>query len=281
MKPCISQVCTLTSTFAEDVSTYADAGWRAIEVWLTKLEEHLARTPVSEVRKLLADKGIEIAAASSQGGLLSSEGAKRQAHFDHFRKRLDICESLGIPRLVLSGDFHAPVDQRLLELARESLREAARWADGARVTLALEFLAGARFCNNLRTALAFVAACGEANVGVDLDVFHFQVGPSKSEDLALLTQANLAFVQVSDLSAVLREQATDADRILPGDGELNLSQLLSQLQQIPYDGWVSLELMNPVFWRCKPAQVAQLALQAMERLVGPFRINGPDAAVLS
>ena len=41
MKPCISQATTMPCTFAEDVANCADAGCDAIEIWLTKLEDHL------------------------------------------------------------------------------------------------------------------------------------------------------------------------------------------------------------------------------------------------
>ena len=51
-----------------------------------------------------------------------------------------------------------------------------------------------------RHAFSLVQACGEPNVGVNLDVFHYYTGPSKFEDLALLTPEHLAHVQVADLS---------------------------------------------------------------------------------
>ncbi len=37
MKPCISEATTLSAPFADDVAAYAEAGWPAMEVWLTKL----------------------------------------------------------------------------------------------------------------------------------------------------------------------------------------------------------------------------------------------------
>src|SRR5579872_1203443 len=91
MKVCISEACTLPATFAEDVAAYADAGCPAMEVWLTKLETHLESHSADATRKLLADRNLALAAASYQGGLLLSQGEARQAHFDHFRRRLDLC----------------------------------------------------------------------------------------------------------------------------------------------------------------------------------------------
>src|SRR5215831_13198022 len=214
MKPCISQATTLPSPFAEDVESYARGGVTGLEVWLTKLEQHLEKNSPADTKKLLTDSGLSLAAAAYQGGLLLSQGEQRKAHFDHFRRRLDLCHFFGIPTLLIAPDFTATVDDTALERAVVSLAQAGQWASGAGVRLALEFRGGDRFCASLPTALALAAGCGEPNVGVNLDVFHYYTGPSKLEDLALLTPQTLAHVQVSDLSGVPRELATDAQRIL-------------------------------------------------------------------
>ena len=42
MKPCISQATTLSTPFEADLPAYAQGGWTAVELWLTKLETYLA-----------------------------------------------------------------------------------------------------------------------------------------------------------------------------------------------------------------------------------------------
>ena len=44
------------------------------------------------------------------------------------------------------------------------------------------------------------------------------MGPSKLIDLHLLTPEMVALVQLSDVADVQREMASDADRILPAEG---------------------------------------------------------------
>jgi 2-keto-myo-inositol isomerase len=268
MQACISQATTLPNPFAEDVATFADAGFQAMEVWLTKLETHLESYSPGETRSLLESRGMTLAAAAYQGGLLLSQGEERKAHYDHFRRRLDLCAVLRIPTMLVVADFAVDVEATALERAVVSLKQAAQWAAGANIRLALEFRGKAAFCSSLDTALALVTECGEPNVGINLDVFHYYTGPSKFEDLGLLTPANLAFVQVCDVAGVPRELATDADRILPGDGEFHLAPIVQQLRQIGYSGYVSLELMNPTLWKIKPAQVAELGMSALRRLLG-------------
>ena len=180
-----------------------------------------------------------------------------------------MCQSFGISTLLVVADFMDQVDAASLQRAVVSLTQAAQWAAAFDVRLALEFRGSSSFCSSLDTALALVAQCGEANVGVNLDVFHYYTGPSKFDDLALLSPANLAFVQLSDVLGVPRELATDADRILPGEGDFRLQAIVQQLRAIGYDGWVSLELFNPTLWQLKPAQVAELGLASLQRLLRP------------
>src|SRR6185437_16093155 len=237
MKPCISEATTLSSTFTEDVNGYADGGCHALEVWLTKLETHLEKHSLAETRQLLEDRQMTLTAAAYQGGLLLSQGEQRKAHYDHFKRRLDLCQSFAIPTLLVAADFVDRVDATALQRAIVSLTQAAQWAAAFDVRLALEFRGSASFCSSLDTALALIAQCGEPNVGVNLDVFHYYTGPSKFEDLELLSRDNLAFVQLSDVIGVPRELATDADRILPGEGDFRLQPIMEKLRTLGYEGW--------------------------------------------
>ncbi len=267
MKPCISEATTLPHSFAADVTAYGAAGWPAMEVWLTKLETHLETHSGADTLRLLEENAMTLAAAAYQGGLLLSQGDQRRAHFDDFRRRLELCAQLAIPTLLVVADFVEAVDRTSLERAVVSLAQAGQMAAGYGVRLALEFRGRATFCSCLATAAALTAGCGQPNVGLCLDVFHYFTGPSKAEDLELLTPENLFHVQLCDLAGVPRELATDADRILPGDGDLRLQPILNRLQAMNYDGFVSLELMNPTLWQVPAASVAEVGWAAMGRIL--------------
>jgi sugar phosphate isomerase/epimerase len=271
MQICLSEATTMPATFAEDVEACAGGGFPALEVWLTKLEKHLETNSVADTRKLLTDKGVAVPAAAYQGGLLLSQGEQRKAHFDDFRRRLDLCQGFGIGTMLVVADFVQKIDQTALERSVISLTQAAQWAATFNTKLALEFRSANTFCSSLDTAVRLVTTCGESNVGVCLDLFHFFTGPSKESDLELLTPDNLFWVQVSDLAGVPRELASDADRILPGDGDLPLGFLLAKLRERGYDGFVSLEMMNPTLWQSKASQVSELGAAALRRVL-------PDSA---
>jgi 2-keto-myo-inositol isomerase len=265
MIPALSQSLCLPTPFEADILALSDGGCQAVEVWLTKLEQHLEKNSADETQTLLDSRGVKLVAAAFQGGLLTSQGDARSAHFDHFKKRLAICERFQIPTMIVVADYPPRIDQTIIERSLVSLKQASQWAAGFGVELALEFQATAGFCTNLDTALNLIANVNEPNLGVCLDAFHFFKGPSKTEDLARLTTANFKHVQVCDVPGVLRELMTDSDRVFPGEGDFTLRPLFQQLRVIGYQRAISVEVLNPVLWDMKGSQVAELALSALNR----------------
>jgi sugar phosphate isomerase/epimerase len=268
MKLAIGQVCSLPAGFEQDVVDYAAGHCQALEIWLTKLEDYLAAHSVDEVRQLFKRNAIEAAAASFQGGVLASQAEARSEAWDLFRRRLALCQQIGITTLVVSGDIPGPISGQLVERVNMSLRQAADEGAAFDVRIALEFQAPAVYINNLQTAAALIDELQHPNLGICLDAFHFYVGPSKLEDLAYLSARNLFHVQLSDLADVPREFASDSQRILPGDGDIPLMPIVERLRQIQYEGYVSLEIMNPQIWRVPPMQLGEIGMTALRRLTG-------------
>jgi 2-keto-myo-inositol isomerase len=268
MLPCISQICSLGSSLEDDIDGYADAAGSSMELWLTKLEDYLKTHRVEEVRSRAADRGLTLAAAAFQGGLLVSQGEARRVAWEQFERRLELCAALQVPVLVVAADFLGPFGQIDIERAQVSLQQAGEVAARHGVRIALEFQARNTFVNNLETAVMLAQSAGQPNVGICLDLFHFFIGPSKFDDLGLLSNENLYHVQVADVADRPRELATDADRILPGDGDFRLQPVFDYLRQIDYTGPVSLELLNPQFWQIPAQHVGEIGLTALRVALG-------------
>jgi sugar phosphate isomerase/epimerase len=268
MTPCISQATTLKNPFEADPAIFARTGWSAVELWLTKLETYLLGHSLADARALLESNGLKPSAAAAQGGLLLSQGAERAAHWEHFRHRLELLEALGVRTLLVTPDFTCDAGIDTFDRAAGSLAEAAELSKSFGVGLALEFQKSSPLCSCLETAIALIDRSAAGNAGVCLDTFHYYTGPSKFEDLAYLSPQNLAWVQVCDLTGTPRELAGDADRILPGEGDFQLGPIIEQLGRIGYDGFVSLEVLNPHLWQVAADRVADLGRQALRRVLG-------------
>jgi 2-keto-myo-inositol isomerase len=272
MRPAIATVCSLESPLETVLEDYAAGHIDAVDLWLGQADAFLKsrpeERPAAVLREAFARQGIAAVAASFQGGLLTSQGEARAEHWKTFEGRLALCRDLGIPVLVMAGDAHGPLGPQDLGRLSASLVEAAKRAADAGVKLALEFDARASFPNNLQSAVALVEDVGSPSLGVCLDWFHWTVGPSKPLDLWLLSRENLAHVQLSDIADVPREMATDADRILPGEGSSPADDLVRRLGEIGYAGGVSIELHNPRLWRVPPRQFGEIAITALRKLLG-------------
>mgnify|MGYP002624822220 CR=1 FL=1 len=267
MIPTLAEVCSLNSPFAKDVEDYAAGGCGAVEVWLTKLETHLASHSVEDVQRLVEHHDINLPVASFQGGLLSSQGEERKAHWEHFEQRLQLCRQLNIETMVVACDIADSLSQELLDRVSASLTQAADLSARHNVRIALEFQRQATFGNNLQTAATMVAEAGRANVGICLDAFQFFNGPSKLADLGYLTADNLFHVQLCDIAGVPRELASDSHRIVPGDGDWPIGVLIDHLRSINYRGHVSIELHNPTIWQVPARQFGEIAMSALGQLL--------------
>ena len=64
-----------------------------------------------------------------------------------------------------------------------------------------------------------------------------------------------------------REQATDADRVYPGDGVAPLGALLRDLSTGGFHVTLSLELFNRKYWAQDPQAVVRTGLEKMQALI--------------
>lgn len=268
MIPALATVCSLDASLETILDDYAAGHCDAVDLWLGHAEAFLQKQGAVALRERFASRGIAPVAASFQGGLLTSQGEARLEHWKHFETRLPLLAEAGIPVLVVAGDAFGPLSPQDLGRLSMSLTEAAKRAADAGIKLALEFDARASFPNNLQSATAIVDDIGHPALGLCLDWFHYTVGPSKPLDLRLLSRDNLAHVQLSDISAVPREMASDADRILPGEGASPPDDLIAHLRAIGYTAAVAVELHNPALWRVPPRQFGEIAMTALRKLLG-------------
>ena len=59
----------------------------------------------------------------------------------------------------------------------------------------------------------------------------------------------------------------DPNRVMPGDGPIDLRAEIEILREIGYEGTVSLELFNPGLWEQDPAEVLAAGIERMRQLL--------------
>jgi sugar phosphate isomerase/epimerase len=88
------------------------------------------------------------------------------------------------------------------------------------------------------------------------------------ESIALTKGDQIAVCHFNDSPASPpRETQRDADRVLPGDGCVDLRRFVALLRQVGYNRWLSLELFREDLWAQNPLDVAKLGLEKMRAVV--------------
>jgi sugar phosphate isomerase/epimerase len=98
----------------------------------------------------------------------------------------------------------------------------------------------------LPTTLALIDRIGRGNVGLLVDSYHcYTTGVSES-DLAALTDAQIVHVHINDApKGVGPSGAKDGERVLPGEGEIDLPAFLRGLKSAGYTGYIAAEILAP------------------------------------
>jgi sugar phosphate isomerase/epimerase len=257
VKLSISQITTVTQTFADDIDAYRAAGADGIGIWEMKLEEDsLERFRASGLAAAAA-----VTAVPSILPLPLMEGPEEPA------LRVEAIRS-GIRRLApfepecvlfLTG----PGDDR--EAVLEGIRAIAEEGRAQGVPVALEpiqreFAHFWTIVSSLAEGAAMIEEAG-ADVGLMFDTWHLWREPVEE---IVRHRDRIRAVHIADWREPTRNTN---DRVLPGDGVINFAPLLEALR---WAGLYDLEIFSDPelpdsLWREDPRELATRAIGAMGR----------------
>jgi sugar phosphate isomerase/epimerase len=132
-----------------------------------------------------------------------------------------------------------------VEVAADAVGAVCRRAAPLGLHLCLEFFPDSGL-PDLKFAQAVVDACGEPNAGVLLDVFHLDRSGGTVDDVRRLPPGSIAGIQLSDRRRPPPGTAHVplSGRLLPGDGELPLRELVEAALENSPDATIDVEVLN-------------------------------------
>jgi sugar phosphate isomerase/epimerase len=158
------------------------------------------------------------------------------------------------------------------KVVRDRMGAVAQVLQRSNVRLGMEFLgvqsfregrAGGPPANpfiwTLPETVALAKDCGD-NVGVILDVWHWHHSGGTTADILATPKSRVVHVHVSDAKTQAPEDVRDNQRLMPGEGIIDLSGFFQSLKKIGYDGGVSPEPLGRVPAEMSPEDGARLAL---------------------
>jgi len=234
---------------------------------MDKVESMLKERRLRSVTRQLHQEGLHVASINGPENfnLLSdrafSEILERTDRIVQAAREFDCGLLIPVPTI---SENTVTEQTSIARTASALSRMAERY--GEEIKLGLEFL-GMKQCsiNNLHAALATVESVDKPNVGLVLDSFHLYLSGSETSDVGHLNPRQVFLVHVNDAEAGDRRRLTDANRLFPGEGVIDLNEFNSELRKIGYDNRVSLELLRPAYWEQDAEQVAAKGRESLRR----------------
>jgi len=233
---------------------------------MLKLQAYAAMNHSSmEIRQLLKDHNIQSVCVNSVENFSHVPIDDVDAVLHRAREYSTICKQTDckmfvccpspLPKNLPKNEALAATAERLGRIATVSAEDSIR--------VAFEFIAGSSV-STLREAVQVIEASGASNTGLIIDTFHYYVGQSTLDALKDFPLERLWVVHFNDVENGKPETLTDRNRVLPGKGVINLTEVAEWLKDQGWDGWLSVELFREDYWQRSPFEVAKEAMNALK-----------------
>ena len=267
----VSQYTTFPLSFEQDIELYTKLGIDGIEIAEEKLSDDIGKA--REQLAMVTDSGLKVtsvqpAVLSLFPHLMDTEDNPQtpEDRLARYRKTIDLFSECfpgqNIP-LVTGGGKAPGFNFRLAHrVARKLYPELTDYAADKGVRIMFEPLSpilmnAFTFITSLDEAMQLIADIDRDNFGLNLDIWHLWREPNIAERIAKLDNIIFA-VHICDWPK--QEPRSFADRVLPGDGLIDLPALLGAIENTGYDSAYCLEIFSEEkfpdsLWRQNPGQI--------------------------
>ena len=255
------------STIREDFEAIAKAGFKHVELRQSKINDQ-SQYSIADVKKMLDDNGLE-ALGSQHAPSLGFPDERQPRRLDAFKRNVEKTAALGLKLTNCACVVREPkVTLDHYKQAVENYRAAAEFAAEYGIVIVIEFMKFSTFLSTLPSALWMTRQVQHPNLNITVDAFHVWAGRGKMQDLDDVGEGEVFNFHLNDVAADKpRELLGDADRLMPGDGEIPLAQMLRGLRGRGYKGKVVVELFSPEWWGRPVDEVCRVAKQKADAVM--------------
>jgi sugar phosphate isomerase/epimerase len=170
--------------------------------------------------------------------------------------------------MVLPTSSAAPADE-LRKMLKERLTAVAAIMAKHNCRLGLENLGPVMF--RTRAPHEFIWRMNDAvefakeiapNIGVVLDSWHWHHSGSTTDDIIKAGKSRIVTIHLSDAAKMAPEDVKDNQRLLPGEGIINLIGFFQALKQIGYEDGISPEVLGRIPAEMSAEEGAKLGLES-------------------
>lgn len=257
--------------YADFLRLAAATGYAGADVTLN----NAMKMDAEAVHKLYRELNLKPGLASLIPALFPRDEAVFQANFKRLGECVQFLKTVGCDTMyaVIPPSSDTPKAE-LRKVFQGRLQAVSELLQPAKIRLGLKFvgLVSARkrqpyeFIWRMDETLAFTKECGES-IGVMLDSWHWYLAGATPADIVDAGKARIVSVHVSDVRKQNLDDVKDDQRVLPGEGIMNLAGFFGALKRIGYDGAVGPEPLGRFTRAQWDGEAARLALDATRRVM--------------
>ncbi len=263
---CLNVSTIKTTPLLDKIRLVSEAGFDGVELWLNDVYEHIGRGgEVSDVEKALADYGLIVPCTIAMRAWGEASDLEYPLMLDDCKRRMDLAARLGSPTIVATP----PRDGRDLGVITERYADLLKLGRESGIKPIMEYISFFGSVTTLNDARKVVEDVNDPDATVIVDAFHTWNSGGSFDDLRDLPLEMIGHYHFDDGNAGIAQGAqTDPDRMMPGEGCIDLDQEVSILKEKGYQGTVSLELFNRDLWAKDPADVLKIGMEKMQHYFG-------------
>ena len=260
---CLNSSTIRPAPLSEKIRIASAVGYQAIELWHDDIDLYLLQGGTLEgLRQKLDDAGLQVPTTIFLQGWFDTTGEEHEKALDECKRRMEQAGAVGAQHCI-GGPPHDPnLDYELGARNYAELLDIGITQFGVRPVM--EYLGFAQDLKTIEAAMRIFELSAHPEATTVVDPFHCWVGGGPIESISKLTPKQIAVAHFNDAPAEPEPSTQrDPDRVMPGDGAIDLKLFCDQLRAIGYDKCLSLELFNRDYWEQDPEEVAKVGLEKM------------------
>lgn len=260
----INSVSTRHSDLEEACHAYSQAGFGLVEFVIPQVKQYLAGgRSTDSLASLLNSCGLTCIGGFEEVVKVFAEPEQLAANLVLHRENAKLLADLGAQRMVVGTDGSAVMQDDVLGVLANRFAEVAEAVQPTGVTLCIEFN-WSPVVKSLRTAAEVARRSGAPNVGIVFDPAHYHCTPTKCDQLNEANAPYIRHVHLNNMADKPGELSDcNSDRVLPGQGCLDLAALIARIEALGYGGNFSIEMFSQELWALSPTQSSRLMYQSL------------------
>jgi len=261
---CLNTATIMPQPLLRKIELTAQAGYAGVELWVNDIYQFIGRGgEVSDIEKAIADNGLIVPCMIACRQWAEMVGREYELALDEARRRMELATRLGSPYFVATPP-REPCDPAQITAHYKDLLDIGREI-GIKPTF--EYIGFFKSVPDLALAHKIAADTGDPDATVILDSFHTWNSGGTLDDLRAIPVEMISHYHIDDAAPDKpKGSQTDPDRVMIGEGPIDLKAEMDVLKEKGYAGTISLELFNKSYWQQDPLELITRGLEKMREV---------------